>query len=165
MLRIENGIMVNIPNTLGVENVMQVINNRCKKGNSHIVAYTNPKALKKARTENMDLVKITDINCMLGKPKKKTTETTNTENATHREPTFTRLDNVFIQYNNGDVAIMTQPNKHFKAKSYYVDKNTGRVYDKQYLKDNGYISSSESARNENETIFMCFKANSIIYIK
>lgn len=167
MLRIENGIMVNIPNTMGVENVMSVLNNRCKKGNTHIIAYTNAKPLKKAKTENMDLIKITDINCMLGKPKKKQTETTETtENAVQREPIFTRLDNVLIQYNkSGEIAIMTQPNKHFKAKSYYVDKNSGRVYDKQYLKENGYISSSEPQRNDNETQFIAFKTNSIIYIK
>ena len=173
MLRIENGIMVNIPNTLGVENVIQVLSNRCKKGNSHIVAFTNVDTTKKAKNENMSIIKITDVNCVLGKPKyNKTTNTT--ETTTTRKPSFERIEingikNLFIKYiKSQEIAISTQVNKakQFKGKSYYIDQNTGRVYDKHYLMENGYIYKQKDREQvEGEPIPVTFKLNNIIYIK
>ena len=160
MLRIVNGIMVNIPNTLGVENVMQVLNNRSHKGNAHIIAFTEAKPKTKAKEENMDLIKITDLNCFLGIPRSKKPKSTTWE------PNFTRIDNVLIQYANGDIAISTQANKRIKGKSYYVDRNTGRVYDKQYLLDNEYIyKQSPRQIEEGEPLRATFKLDKIIYIK
>lgn len=163
-LNVINDVVNELPQTLGIENVREHLNTR-KGGFMHVVAYTDAKPLKKARTENMDLVKITDAMCINGLPKREPTETT--ENVNRRPSYFTRINYSTIQYNNsGELAInphLSNNPKH-RAKSYYVDRNNGRVYDKQYLVENGYISNSNYT-NDNDIKFLSFKYENIIMIR
>lgn len=160
-LVIRNGVAV-VPTTLSVEEVEQRLNAR-KGGFMHVVSFANAKPLKKAKTEGLDLVKIVDCMCINGLPKREQTENDNqTDN--HRQAYFTRVNYSTIQYNNGGKAItphLTDNPKH-RAKSYYIDKNTGRVYEKQYLIENGYISSATSNYNDNDIHWLQFKFENII---
>lgn len=164
-LQINNGVAV-LPNTIGTIAVIERLMAR-KGGFMHIVAYTNAKPLKKAKQENMDLVKITDCMCINGLPKtERETENANTETPTREKPYF-RIDYSKIQYrNSGEIALMPHlsNNPKHRAKSYYVDRNNGRVYDKQYLIDNGYISSA-TYNNDSDIKWVQFKTENIIMIK
>ena len=165
-LTMNNGVVESIPTTLTTEQVMERLNAR-KGGFMHIVAYTDAKPLKKARTEGMDLVKITDCMCINGLPKMPKTEETE-ETTSTRPAYFTRINYALIQYNkSGEIAIqphMSNNPKH-KAVSYYIDRNSGIKYDKQYLIDNGYISSATSTYQPNQPKWLSFKLNNIIYIR
>lgn len=164
-LSVVNGV-VEIPNALSVEQVEERLNAR-SGGLMHIVAFANAKPLKKAKSEGMDLIKIVDCMCINGLPKRKETE--QTENVdVRRQSYFTRVNYSTIQYNaSGEKAItphLTNNPKH-RAKSYYIDRNSGRLYEKNYLIENGYISSSNSNYNENEIHWVQFKFENIIYIR
>lgn len=164
-LEISNGI-AQLPQTMSVDLVRERLNAR-KGGFMHVVAYTDAKALKKARNENMDLVKITDAMCINGLPKRETENNNENDNENHRPRTFDRINYAMIQYiKSGEFAInphLSNNPKH-RAKSYYVDRNNGRVYDKQYLVENGYISSS-TYTNDNDVKFVSFKLDKIIVLK
>lgn len=165
-LEIQNGV-AQLPQTMSADLVRERLNAR-KGGFMHVVAYTDAKALKKARNENMNLVKITDVMCINGLPKREQTENdTDNETENRRPKTFDRINYAMIQYiKSGEFAInphLSNNPKH-RAKSYYVDSNSGRVYDKQWLVENGYISSS-TYTNDNDVKFVSFKLDKIIIIK
>ncbi len=161
-LSVNNGVAV-VPTTLSVAQVEQRLRER-SGGLMHVVAYTNAKPLKKAKELGMDLVKIVDCMCINGLPKR---EPNTQQNDNRREAYFTRLSYSTIQYlKSGEKAItphLSNNPKH-RAKSYYIDLNTGRLYDKSYLVENGYISSSTSNFNENEIHWLQFKFENIIAI-
>lgn len=165
-LAFRNGVVEALPTTLTPEMIMEYLNSR-SGGFMHIVAYTDAKALKKAKNEGMDLVKITDCMCINGLPKMPKTEETEPTEST-RPAYFTRINYALIRYNkSGEYAI--QPhlsnNPKHRAISYYVDRNSGIRYEKQYLIDNGYISSATSTYQENQPKWLSFKLNNIIYIR
>ena len=164
-LEISNGV-AQLPQTMSVDSVRERLNAR-KGGFMHVVAYTDAKALKKARNENMDLVKITDAMCINGLPKRENENNNENDTENHRPRTFDRINYAMIQYiKSGEFAInphLSNNPKH-RAKSYYVDRNNGRVYDKQYLVENGYISSS-TYTNDNDVKFVSFKLDKIIVLK
>ena len=166
-LTIKDGKVV-LPQVMSTEEVAARLAAR-KGGYMHIVAYTDPKALKKAKVEGMDLVKITDVMCINGLPKREKEEDAETGEEKKRPEYFERLSYSTIQYNkDGSKAItphLTNNPKHI-GKSYYVDKNSKQVYEKQFLVDNGYISASAARpRDEEEVKWVNFKYDKIILIK
>lgn len=163
-LAMRNGHVVEIPTTKGVQNVLDYLQNR-GGGFLHIVAYTDAKALKKARLENMDLVKITDCMCINGLPKREPTEEANATQPT-RQPSYTRVNYSLVRYNDGSYAVSTHlsNNPKHRAVTYYLDRNTGRVYEKQYLMENGYISSYQRPHTDGIK-WAYFKVENIIYIR
>lgn len=163
-LEVRNGVAV-VPTTLSVEEVEQRLNAR-KGGFMHIVAFANAKPLKKAKIEGLDLVKIVDCMCINGLPKREQTEATENQDV-RRQAYFTRVNYSTIQYNaNGSKAItphLSNNPKH-RAKSYYIDRNSGRVFEKQYLIENGYISNATSNYNDNDIHWVQFKFENIIVL-
>jgi hypothetical protein len=165
-LTINNGKVV-LPNVMTAEEVAARLAAR-SGGYMHIVAYTDAKALKKARVEGMDLVKITDVMCINGLPKREEAPSGNGEEK-KRPEYFSRLNYSTIQYyKDGSKAItphLTNNPKHI-GKSYYVDKNSKKVYEKQFLIENGYISTSAANTRDDEDIkWVSFKFDKIILIK
>ena len=154
-LVVNNGIAT-IPTTVAQERVMETLHH--KKGFMHIVAYTNAKPLSRAREEDMDIVKITDCMCVCGKP----SNVEHNENALHRE-NYRRLDYNTIELANGEKHITTQLTKNIKHKvaHYYIDLNSGRVYEEDYLVENRYISKPSN----NPSNIRRFKTHQIILIK
>lgn len=160
-----NGHAVQIPTTRNVEETIEYLQNR-GGGFLHIVAYTDAKALKKARLENMDLVKITDCMCINGLPKREEEVETTDNQAPTRARNYERINYALIRYENGSYAItphLSNNPKH-RVATYYMDRNNGRVYDKQYLIENGYISSYTRPHTDGIK-WLQFKVENIIYIK
>ena len=172
-LRVENGVAT-LPNTMGVENVKERLLNK-RGGFKHVVAYTNAKPLKRARELGLDLVKITDIMVVMGKHKKEENtaqneavngnEVTNNNRVIWFESVSDNKGRNFYlsrHIENGTEYFRGQTTKNRKhvAKSYYVDRNSGLVFEKEYLIENRIISSARS----NASDYIQFNLENIISI-
>lgn len=161
-LNVENGVAT-LPITMSVENVKERLLNK-RGGFTHVIAYTNAKPLKRAKDLGLDLVKITDIMVVMGKHKKEETEEVK-ENTRpiwfkHNQDAKGRDFYLIENLNNGTEYFQAQTTKNKKhiAKTYYVDKNTNIVYEKDYLVENKFISSAKS----NGTDYIQFNLENII---
>ena len=113
----------------------------------------------------MDLIKITDCMCINGLPKQ---EKTNTTETTETKPNwFTRQSYSTITHNTTEEKYLTphlSNNPKHRAKSYYIDRNTGKIYDKDYLLENEYIPN-KTYDNTNDIKWVMFKFKDIIMIR
>ncbi len=133
-LQVNNNQAV-LPNVLPQIQVNAILQ-RKKCGFMHIVAYTNAKPLIRAIRENMDLIKITDS-------------------------MYIKSANTTIVNEDFTLTTKITNNHNHKAKHYYIDRNTNRVYNEDYLVENRYISKP----NENGSQWRKFKSENIILIK
>ena len=164
-LQINNGVAV-LPNKMEAQAVLAHMASR-SGGYTHIVAYTNAYAKAKAFKEGLDLVKITDCMCINGIAKSIKMKMREGGYNEPSDTTYRRLDyskKEHIEKGNIYLTPHLSNNPKHRAKSYYVDRNSGRVYDKQYLIENGYISDRKYDDTQ-EVKWLMFNIENIIMIK